>query len=256
MPTLSRALDYYISYRFIRELTKSWTQMDAYKLGIIDEKGNILKKSKDLDSQEERNAYTPFNRLVWNLKKLLEKLGGRSKITSYSAAAWMLKEHKNEVQMEIDKFLNEEGEAPTNVSNGVAKKDSPLFIVRRKKKKECTKEETEDEVKEERSALSLNYLLLSIDPYKRLNSLSEKSKIQKRRRKVVRGGKVRYKIFCPPGKKAVDGRCVTKTAQDRLRYKKASRLRKKKMAGKAKTAIFRKAKKSNRRRKAMGLNRK
>ncbi len=246
----SRAIDYYMSYRFIRELTKSWTQMEAYKLGIIDEKGNILKKSRELKSQDERNAYTPFNRMVWNLKKLLEKLGGKSKIVSYSSAAWMLKENKKMVQMEIEKILSEE-EAATNTSSGVADKDTPLFVVRRKKKK---KEETE-EIKE-KTALSLNKLLLELDPEKRINSLTEAAKRPlKRRRKVIRKGKVRYKIFCGPGKKAEGNRCVVKTSKDKMRYKKAARLRKKKMAGKSKTAIIRKALKSKRRRKAMGLNR-
>lgn len=246
----SRAIDYYMSYRFIRELTKSWTQMEAYKLGIIDEKGNILKKSRDMKSQDERDAYTPFNRMVWNLKKLLEKLGGKSKIVSYSTAAWMLKENKELVQMEIEKILIEE-EAATNTSSGVADKDNPLFVVRRKKKK---KEEPE-EIKE-KTALSLNKLLLELDPEKRINSLTEAAKRPlKRRRKVVRKGKVRYKIFCGPGKKAEGNRCVVKTSKDKMRYKKATRLRKKKMAGKSKTAIIRKALKSKRRRKAMGLNR-
>lgn len=246
----SRAIDYYMSYRFIRELTKSWTQMEAYKLGIIDEKGNILKKSRELKSQDERDAYTPFNRMVWNLKKLLEKLGGKSKIVSYSTAAWMLKENKELVQMEIEKILIEE-EAATNTSSGVADKDNPLFVVRRKKKK---KEEPE-EIKE-KTALSLNKLLLELDPEKRIKSLTEAAKRPlKRRRKVVRKGKVRYKIFCGPGKKAEGNRCVPKTSKDKMRYKKAARLRKKKMAGKSKTAIIRKALKSKRRRKAMGLNR-
>lgn len=246
----SRAIDYYMSYRFIRELTKSWTQMEAYKLGIIDEKGNILKKSRELKSQDERDAYTPFNRMVWNLKKLLEKIGGKSKIVSYSTAAWMLKENKELVQMEIEKILIEE-EAATNTSSGVADKDNPLFVVRRKKKK---KEEPE-EIKE-KTALSLNKLLLELDPEKRIKSLTEAAKRPlKRRRKVVRKGKVRYKIFCGPGKKAEGNRCVPKTSKDKMRYKKAARLRKKKMAGKSKTAIIRKALKSKRRRKAMGLNR-
>lgn len=247
----SRAIDFYMSYRFIRELTKSWTQMEAYKLGIIDEKGNILKKSRELESQDERDAYTPFNRMVWNLKKLLEKLGGKSKIVSYSTAAWMLKENKELVQMEIEKILSEE-EAATNTSSGVADKDNPLFVVRRKKKK---KEEPE-EIKE-KTVLSLNKLLLELDPEKRIKSLTEAAKKPlKRRRKVVRKGKVRYKIFCGPGKKAEGNRCVAKTSKDKMRYKKSARLRKKKMAGKSKTAIIRKALKSKKRRKAMGLNRK
>lgn len=263
--SVSRAFDYYISYKFIRELTRSWTQMDAYKLGIIDEKGNILKKSDELKTQDEKDAYTPFNRIVWNLKKMLEKLGGKSKIVSYASAAWLLKENQELVEAELNPLLdelNEEGETPVNTTSGIAGRDPKLFIVRRKTKKKKDQDLVEpDELKdytedtEVPSGMSLNFLLMTLDPEIRYKSLTEKQAL-KRRRKVVRAGKVRYKIFCPQGKKAVDGRCVTKTAIDRLRYRKAARIRRKTMAGKSKTRIIRKAKKSMRRRKSMGLNRK
>ena len=74
MPVLSKAADYYLTYRFIKTLATPFVDTKAYELGIIDEKGKILKKMKDLQSKEEKRAYGYFERMVWNLKKVLEKI--------------------------------------------------------------------------------------------------------------------------------------------------------------------------------------
>jgi len=87
------ALDIMIAYKFVKILATPWTKTDAYDLGIIDEKGNILKKQKDLKSGKEKKAYTIIHRLTWNIKKLLDKLPPtRTKLGSFSAALWLLKE--------------------------------------------------------------------------------------------------------------------------------------------------------------------
>lgn len=97
MGLAGKALDIYIAYKFIQLLVVPFDKTDAYKLGIIDDKGNILKKRKDLETSEERSAYPSiFYTLVWKIKSLLEKLPfGSSKIASIAAAAWFLKEHVN-----------------------------------------------------------------------------------------------------------------------------------------------------------------
>jgi hypothetical protein len=65
----------------------------AYRLGIIDEKGKILRKMADLRTDEERNAYTYLHRLVFNLKRILNKLpGGESKLKNIVAAFFLIKE--------------------------------------------------------------------------------------------------------------------------------------------------------------------
>lgn len=103
MPAISTAIDVFMTYRFLRTLTTDWTDMKAYELGIIDDQGNILKKRKDLESTEEREAYTLFDRLVWKLKRLLGKVpGGKSMVASYAAALWLIKENASHVMHNPD----------------------------------------------------------------------------------------------------------------------------------------------------------
>ena len=65
-------------------------------MGIIDEKGKILKRRRDLKTDDEKDAYTLSDTLIWNLKKLLGKIpGGRSRIASYGAALFLIKEQQD-----------------------------------------------------------------------------------------------------------------------------------------------------------------
>ncbi len=87
-------VDLFLIYQFIRRLVTPFDEWDAYKLGIIDERGNVLKKRKELRRQEERRAFGVFDVLVLNLKKLLERLpAGQTRIASYAAALWLIREH-------------------------------------------------------------------------------------------------------------------------------------------------------------------
>ena len=63
------ALNLYFIYKFLRILTTPFESTDAFKLGIIDEKGKILKKHRKLKSIEEKDSYTLMHRLVWKLKR-------------------------------------------------------------------------------------------------------------------------------------------------------------------------------------------
>lgn len=84
----------FIAYKFIKILSTPWEKTDAYKLGIIDEKGKILKKRKRLETTSERKAYTIFHQLIWNLKKILEKVPiFKSRLATFTAALYLIKEH-------------------------------------------------------------------------------------------------------------------------------------------------------------------
>lgn len=88
-------IDLFLLYQFIRRLATPFEEWDAYELGIIDKKGDILKSSKERTTTAERKAFGKFDLLVLKLKKLLEKIpGGRSRLGSYAAALWLIKEHK------------------------------------------------------------------------------------------------------------------------------------------------------------------
>ena len=86
-------VDLIITYKFIRLLTTKWNKTDAYKEGVIDAKGKLLIKGKDQTSAQKK-AYTPFDKLVFNIKRILEKIPfGKSQIASYAAALFLLKEN-------------------------------------------------------------------------------------------------------------------------------------------------------------------
>ena len=87
------ALNLYFIYKFLRILTTPFASTEAFKLGIIDEKGKILKKKSRLKTIEEKEAYTMMHRLVWKLKRLMEKVPfGKTRLASYAAALWLIKE--------------------------------------------------------------------------------------------------------------------------------------------------------------------
>jgi hypothetical protein len=85
-------LDAWIVYRFVRTLVTPWDETDAFKLGVIDASGK-LKIHTDKLTDEQQKAYTLFYRLVFNIKRLIEKIpGGKSKIGTYAAALFLLRE--------------------------------------------------------------------------------------------------------------------------------------------------------------------
>ena len=90
------ALNLFFIYKFLRILTTPWESTDAFKLGIVDGKGKILKKHRKLKTIAEKDSYTLMHRLVWKLKRLLEKIPfGKSRLASYATALWLIKEEKS-----------------------------------------------------------------------------------------------------------------------------------------------------------------
>ena len=110
---MSRVIDAVIAYRVLKLLVTPFNRTKAFELGIIDEKGKVLKKSRDIKNAEERNAYTLLIRFVFNLKKLLAKIGIRGPLGSAAAAsfAFFKEEYGNNVEVEkvIYNHLKEQG---------------------------------------------------------------------------------------------------------------------------------------------------
>ena len=95
----SPAIDAFITFRFLKLLVTPFNKTEAFKLGIIDERGKVLKRYRDLERIEERRSYTILHRLVFNIKKLIEKVpGGKSRLATYAAALFLIKEHMKEYQ--------------------------------------------------------------------------------------------------------------------------------------------------------------
>ena len=111
---MGRAIDLFVTYRFLRLLTTPFEKTDAFKLGIIDEKGNRIKLPKstkpavELSTSELQGAYTILHKLVFNIKKLFNKIPGlRTKVGTYAAALFLLKDTFKESVDDPDMFEKE-----------------------------------------------------------------------------------------------------------------------------------------------------
>ena len=108
---MSRAIDLFVTYRFLKLLVTPWKKQEAYKQGIIDDKGKALKKARDLATEAERESFTLLHRLVFNCKRIMGKIPFvRSQLGTYATALFLLKEHykiENLPEGEINKFLME-----------------------------------------------------------------------------------------------------------------------------------------------------
>lgn len=143
---MSRIVDNLLAYRVLSMLVRPFAETDAYKLGIIDDKGKNLKKTSSLRTSAERNAYSYLHRLVFNMKKIINRLpGGESRLKNVVSALWLIKEYYNskerttslmeerfnkilqkveegvvlvEEEIEVAKFFSEE--APVNNTAGAS----------------------------------------------------------------------------------------------------------------------------------------
>ena len=119
---MGRAIDLFVTYRFIKLLVTPFEKTEAFKLGIIDEKGKRAlepgtNKPTTLRTTEERNAYTVLHKLVFNIKKIFNKVPGlRTKLGTYAAALFLLKDTFKEsvddpdvFEKEFMKYLKEQG---------------------------------------------------------------------------------------------------------------------------------------------------
>ncbi len=90
----NRAIDILITYRLLRILTTPFEKQDAFKYGIVDKEGKVLRKYSSLQDNKEKKAYTWLHRFCFNLKRIMKKagLGGRLGSIALSLAV-LLKEH-------------------------------------------------------------------------------------------------------------------------------------------------------------------
>ena len=106
MGIMSRAADLGYAFRFLKLLVTPWEKLEAFKLGIVDKRGRNIKKAKELETNEEKSAYTIFHRLVFNIKRLLQMVpGGKSKFGSFAAALFLIKEHTGMSEKKIKEML-------------------------------------------------------------------------------------------------------------------------------------------------------
>jgi len=123
--TKNPMVDMFLTYQFLKRINVPFEKWDAYKLGIIDKNGKVLKKKRDLDNDNEKAAWGYFDILTANLKKILSKFpAGNTLLGSSLASYLMLKEQKSEALLNPVYFetkfvpLYEEGIASLNAGEG------------------------------------------------------------------------------------------------------------------------------------------
>lgn len=90
---MSRIVDNILAFRILTMLVTPFDATEAFKLSIIDSNGKLIKKPK---TDEEKNSYDYLHRLVFNMKKVINKLpGGENKLKSIITALYLIKEQWN-----------------------------------------------------------------------------------------------------------------------------------------------------------------
>ena len=108
---MGRVIDALIAYRVLKLLVTPFNKTKAYKFGIIDDKGNRIKKEGSdqpavvLATSAQLNSYTILHKLVFNIKKIFAKVPGlRTKVGTYAAALFLLKDTFKESVDDPDMF--------------------------------------------------------------------------------------------------------------------------------------------------------
>ena len=100
---MGRAIDLFVTYRFVKLLTTPFEKTDAFKMGIIDKDG--FRTKKILYKQAEQSAYTVLHKLVFNIKRIFAKVPGlRTRLGTYAAALFLLKDTFKEHVEDPDMF--------------------------------------------------------------------------------------------------------------------------------------------------------
>lgn len=132
--------DTYYSYRLLKILASKWEDTPAYKVGIIDSAGN---KIVEKVSQDQMKEYASFDRIAYNLKRVVSKIPfSQNPFVRFATAIALLKESEltdddvekllKDVDDEFDfmppLFKKDEDTPVTNVGSGnIAMSDKPFL---------------------------------------------------------------------------------------------------------------------------------
>ena len=86
---LSSQINLFVLYKILAELSTPFKDTKAFELGLIDEKGVLLKSPK---TKKEKEAYTYFYRFIFNIKRVMVKVGLESRLATLAASLFLLKE--------------------------------------------------------------------------------------------------------------------------------------------------------------------
>ena len=104
----SNLVDIYVLYRIIKDLATPFDKTDAFKTGLIDKKGERLRdstgKKVKAETKAQKKADNYYFRFIRNLKRLMSKVGLGSRLATFAAAMFLIKE-----EMEKKHTLTEDG---------------------------------------------------------------------------------------------------------------------------------------------------
>lgn len=111
----SRAVDLLITYRIMKLLVTPFNKQEAYKYGIIDDKGKVLRPFRTITDTKEKQSYTILHRFVFNLKRILQKAGLGGRLGTFAVALATLirenkefEEHQKLIESAVIKYLKEQ----------------------------------------------------------------------------------------------------------------------------------------------------
>lgn len=105
--SFSAIADFGYAVRFLRLLTMPVEKTGAFKQGVIDKNYKVLIPAKERTKVQKEN-YTIFHRIVFNIKRLIRKVpGGKSTVGSYAAAMLLIKEHTGMSDKKIKEVIEE-----------------------------------------------------------------------------------------------------------------------------------------------------
>ena len=110
----SRGIDFLITYRVVKLLVTPFEKQEAFKYGIIDKDGKVLRKFRTLKTTAEKKSYTMLHRFVFNLKRILQKAGLGGRLGTFAVALGLLiredkkyEEHKSLIESAVISYLKE-----------------------------------------------------------------------------------------------------------------------------------------------------
>ena len=110
----NRAVDLVITYRVVKLLATPFERQEAFKYGIIDKDGKVLRKFRTLKTTAEKKSYTMLHRFVFNLKRILQKAGLGGRLGTFAVALGLLIRedksylpHKNLIESAVISYLKE-----------------------------------------------------------------------------------------------------------------------------------------------------
>ena len=87
-----------LAYKILKDLGQKFDEFDAYRLGIIDKEGKLLRSPK---TDEEKDAYDSYTRMVINMKRLLQRFVGKNPSVQKLTSLLLLKEGMEQETVDV-----------------------------------------------------------------------------------------------------------------------------------------------------------